>query len=252
MSNREVFKKPEVIIVKGRVKRAIVPGILFGKNTVKGSTYIFSVSEVIKPKNAKLPQEIRIIDKYYGSTAMISLEKDMNAVVYLTKVEGNYVSHREINLDTATGMSQLKGLNVFLKLMSIQQVDEQTISCIDAFKKAKSVPEKNAVLDAMWETRNAEYIPLLLNIAKGYKNARIRAWAITILAYLENSNAVKELIPLLKDPSSEVKRQVLVAFRIHKTKEAILPIESLLTEDISDYLRQVAQETLEKIKANNR
>ena len=246
MSNSEALRNSEVIIVKGKV-------IGIDKDVVRIAKYVFSVSEVIKPKNVELSQEIRIIDKHYASTAMIELEKNMNVVVYLTKSEDGYISHREINIDTSIGVYEFKGLKLFLELMSIQQINKQTISCVNALKNSKSSFEKKAVLDAMWETRNLQYVSALLNIAKSKEDDRyVRSWAITILAYLEDSSAVKELIPLLKDQSSDVKRQVLVALGIHKIKEAVPKIEFLLTENISEELRQIAQETLKKIKTIDR
>ena len=254
MSNREAWKNSSVIIVRGKVTQESHDA------SARVALYGFSVSEVIQPKDSAFPVQVTVVDNHYRSTAMILLHKDMNAVLFLTRSGDNYISHKEIDLDTEQGVEQLAGLRIFLELMAVPQTDKRAAACIKAWKEAQSPIVKAAVLDAVFESPpSADYVPLLMAVAKGQDTARVRSWAITILGPLASYDQIKELIPLLNDPNYDVKRQLLSALGNHQVKEAISPIEAFLDKNLeelhpkheADFLRGRAQEALAKIKDEN-
>ena len=252
MSNRAAWMDSKIIIVRGKVTQES-----HDTNTRVGS-YVVAVSEVIKNENPDFPNQVTVVDKNDRSTAMISLRQDENAVLFLAKQNDNYFSTRQINLDTENGVQQLAALRTFLELMAIPQKDKRTASCIEAWQNAQSQFAKRAVLDAMFETRNTNYAPLLLTIAKSQDSADIRSWAITILTGLGSYDQIKELIPVFDAPDYDVKRQLLIAFGSNKIREAAPKIEALLIQDfetqpksLTENLRSIAQEALEKINGEN-
>jgi HEAT repeat protein len=115
-------------------------------------------------------------------------------------------------------------------------------------------PEKESILDVMWETRTSDYSSRLMEIAEGHDSLRIRSWAITILAYLDAKERFEELVPMLDEPDYELRRQLLLLFGMRRVQAAAPRIEKLLNSDIvseppcqTEELRRMATQALDKI-----
>jgi HEAT repeat protein len=147
-------------------------------------------------------------------------------------------------------------VRLFLSLVSKPDAAQRQEACLAAWKDSFSDPEKQGVLDAMWETRAPEYSPALLKVSRGNDSPGIREWALYILGSIDNRQGVEELVPLLSsEPDCEVKRQLLFVFGMYRVKEAVTPIDELLagnppgqcTSRQADALRARAQEARDKI-----
>jgi HEAT repeat protein len=109
------------------------------------------------------------------------------------------------------------------------------------------MPERSAILDAMWTTRTKKYIPSLLKVVNGADPPQIRSWAITILGYLEDKQVASELIPLLDNQDYSIKRQTLVVLGINRVDEAVPKIRSLIDAQTEENLLSSAFESLTRI-----
>ncbi len=222
--------------------------------------YTFQVSELLKPRDTSLPPRITIADPHWRSTAMIHLNKGQEALVFLS-AEGEYFrSSREIDLAAPAGQETLLGVRLFLRIMYTPGAATQQKLCLDTWDSNLSDPEKQAVLDAMWETKTPLYSEVLLNVARGKDSPRVREWAITILSYIPSSQHVEELVPLLlSDPDYSVKRQLLLLFGTYRVQEAVPAIDELLNSNQGqlllpwqmDSLRMMAEEARDKITGKN-
>lgn len=150
------------------------------------------------------------------------------------------------------------GLRLFLKLMEIDDTAKRRQQCLASWKSALSEPEKRAILDVMWETRFPGYSHRLMDIAKGQDSPSIRAWAITILAYLDVSEPFEQLVPLLGNSDYELRRQLLLLFGSRKVKAAVPAIEKMLKGPIVadatwqvDELKSMATQALDKISGKD-
>ncbi len=251
MSQRQAWTDSDVLIIKGLVSRARHDG--------QTAYYEIQVSGVLKPQGGTIPKNITIVDPHYMSTAMVRLKEEETVVLFAKKGSDEYYwSCGELHLDAPSGAEKFGGLSLFLKLMSISDKTNQRQQCLASWDDKLSDPEKEAILDVMWETRCSDYTDLLIDIAKGQDSPRLRSWAITILAYVDKSERSEELVGLLDDPDYDVKRQLMLFFGAHKVKAAVPKIEKLLREDIkapsesqADALRNIAREALDKITGKN-
>lgn len=226
MSQRDAWNNPDVFIIKAKVGNPFID-----KNTAR---YPAEVMEILKSGAGSIPNAITVFDAHYGSTARSLLSAGMEGVLFVKKeAGGEYLTYREIDLTDSVGVrSVFRGLKLFLRLIAISDKAKQRRESVKAWRGDLSDPEKEAVLDVMWETRNAEYAGLLLSVAKGKDSPKVRSWAITILAYMDKTKWDEELIFLLDDPDYHVRRQTLVFLRQHNVLKAISKIEKLIDGEV--------------------
>ena len=152
----------------------------------------------------------------------------------------------------------VRGLRLFLNLMEIDDKAKQRQQCLASWTSPLSEPEKRAVLDVMWETRFPGYSHRLMDVAKGQDLPSIRAWAITILASLDVSEPLEQLVPLLGNSDYELRRQLLLLFGARRVKAAVPAIEKMLKGPIVadatwqvDQLKSMANQALDKISGKD-
>lgn len=251
MKQRDAWADPNVLIVKGFVSQA-----RYDENR---AYYTVQVSEVLKPRSGVALSEISVVDPYYRSDAMIDLKASEIVVLFVQQEpDHSYRSYREFHPDVPSGASKVRGLSLFLQLMYVSDKVSQRRQCLASWNSMLSDPEKESILDVMWETRTSGYSSRLMEIAKGPDSPRIRSWAITILAYLDAKERFEELIPVLDEPDYELRRQLLLLFGTYRVKAAAPRIQELLTSDIvteapyqADDLKSMARQALDKITGKN-
>jgi hypothetical protein len=247
-SETQAWTDASALIVRGSISSAD-----YGPDTT--ARYELRILEILKPRELNLRQ-ITITDHNWRTTAAISLRTGGEFLLYLVHLGDEFHSYREVDLQSPGGMSSLRGVRAFLKVMYTSEPAQQRQLCVDAWKTDLSEPEQQGILDAMWETKTPLYSDQLLSVANGKASPRVRAWAITILAYLGNARRVEELVPLLlDDPNYDVKRQLLLLFGIYRIQGALASIDRLLRDSPpatllpwqTTNLRAMAQEARGKI-----
>lgn len=252
MSQREAWRDSDVLIIKG-----IVDNFRHDNGTAYYEIRVLASLKVLK---RPIPKTITVVDPHYMTSAMVYLKEKEHAVLFVQKLKkGDYRSHRELRLASPSGQEALRGLELFLGLMSMDGEAKQRRECLKAWRAGLSDTDKRAVLDAMYETRCLEYADLLMDIARGRDTPRLRSWAVTILTCMNKSPRYGELIGLLDDPDSDVRRQALVFLGVHKVREAVPRMEKFLKENIeapsesdAENLRKKAREALDKITGKNK
>lgn len=247
MTQSDAWANPNVLIIRGSVSQ-----VRYEKDR---AYYTVLVSEVLKPRGGVTLSEISVVDANYLSTAQIVLKPGENIVLFVQQEPDHaYTSRREFHLDVPPDALKFRGLSLFLQLMYVSDKVIQRRQCLAAWNAKLSDPEKMSILDAMWETRFSGYGRRLMDISKGRDIPKIRSWAITILAYLDVSERLEELVPMLDEPDYELRRQLLLLFGMHRVKAAAPRIEKLLKSDIvteaayqADELKRMATQTLDKI-----
>lgn len=226
MSQRDAWNNPEVFIIKVRVENP-----LRDKNVAR---YPVKVMKILKSGVGSIPNTITVVDAYYGTTARTHLRAGMDGVLFVKKdAGGEYSTYREMDLtDSVAALNVFRGLELFLKLIAIPEKEKQCRESVKAWRNDLSDPEKMAVLDVMWETRNAKYANLLIDVAKGKEAPKVRSWAITILAYLGKTSRDEELIFLLDDPDYYVRRQALIFLKQHNVSKAVSGIERIIEGEV--------------------
>jgi len=226
MSQRDAWNNPDVFIVKVRVGSPLI-----NKNIAR---YPVEVMKILKSGVGSIPNTITVVDAYYGSTARTLLRAGMDGVLFVKKNAGDeYSTYREMDLtDSIAARNVFRGLELFLKLIAIPEKEKQHRESVKAWKNSLSDPEKMAVLDVMWETRNEEYSNLLIDVAKGKAAPKVRSWAITILAYLGETSRDEDLVFLLDDPDYYVRRQALIFLGEHNVSKAVSKIEKMIEGEV--------------------
>jgi hypothetical protein len=251
-SEREAWADASVVIVRGSVSSVSRSGGI--------AQYQFRVLETLKPRGAGLAPRISITDPAWGSTEAIALRSGGEFLAFLQQRGDHFESRAEFELESPAGREMLRGVRLFLKIMYTSKAAEQRRLCVNAWNAVLSEPEKQGVLDAMWETRTPLYSEPLLRIASGKDSPRVREWAITILAYIGDGRRTEELVPLLlDDPDFDVKRQLLLLFGDYRVQDAVPAIDRLLNGDApatlspwqTTSLRAIAQEARDKITGKN-
>lgn len=249
LSYAEAWHDASIVIVRGRAERVAYKD--------QRAYQDFQVTEVLKPRRASLPSAVLISGSIYAPFA--SLDSG-NYVVFLQKQDETFRLMRSIRLDSPDGQQTLRGLRLFLKIMSTKGLAKQQELCLRVWNKSLSDPETSALLGAMWETKTPKYSRLLRTIAKGNDLPLTRSGAITILSYIGNDAGVDDLIPMLSsDPDYYVRRQLLLLFGSYRVQKAVPAIDALLQrkEDVNipawelDALHEMAQEARDKITGKN-
>lgn len=193
--------------------------------------YDLEISDWLKPRDPALPRRVTVVERWMATdTAFFRVGSEV--LVFLEKSGEYYRSLREIELDTPVGRQSLRGARLFVNIMYMPDLAQRRKACIEAWNDALSDPEKQSVLDAMWETKTPDYSKTLRKIALGNDSPRIRGWALTILAGIGNREGVEELIPILSsDADCEVKRQLLIVLGGYRVQQAKAAIESFLAAD---------------------
>jgi len=244
MSQRDAWNNSNVFVIKAKVGNPSID-----KNTAR---YPVEIVEILKSGAGGIPNVITVLDAHYNSTARTLLESGMVGILFVGKSSGSeYLTYRELDLNDSVGArNALRGLKLFLRLISISDKAEQRHESLKAWQRELSDPEKKAVLDVMWETRNSEYAALLMEVAKGKDSPNVRAWAITILTYIDKTKQDEELIVLLDDPDYHVRRQTLLFLSQHNVVKAVPKIEKIVDSEVkAEYAWQAVELKKEARKA---
>jgi len=232
----DAWADPSTEIVSGKITRVTPPEpnvkrLDTGAVEVSaGGTayYDFEVSEWFKPSDAGLPPRITIAERWLAFDTA-DLKPGVDVVLFVRKQGEYYQSIREIYLDSPSGQATLRGARLFFRLMNTADALRRQDACLAAWNADLSDPEKQAVLDAMRETRTPRYSEALLRIARGGESPAFRPAAISILTEIGNAQGVKDLVPMLSsDPDCQIKRGLVALFWTYKVREALPAIDELL------------------------
>ena len=256
LSEFGAWRDPSVAMVIGKVVKVTPPRQSLSQAPSLDAKvyYEFQVSEWLKPRDSGLPRSITITETW-GATDTPVLAPGVEVVLFLQKSGDHFHSLREIYLDSPAGEGTLRGMRLFLRVMYTADRVQRRQVCLDSWNDTLSDPEKMAVLDAMWETRDSDYSKPLLAIALGNDSPPVREWALTILGSEDQSEDVTRLVPLLlREPECGVKRQLLGVFGVYRVREALPAIDEFLAGDAAGQcpgpggtLRERAQEARDKI-----
>jgi hypothetical protein len=237
----DAWEDPSMLMATARVTAAKYPGwrsvqgpgnrVSFAPDPDNNVYYDLAISEWLKPRDPELPGRITVVGTW-GASDTAQFRVGTEVLVFLKRSGEYYHSVREIELETPAGQHSLRGTRLFVGILSLPDLAQRRKASLEAWSDALSDPEKQSVLDAMWETKTPEYSTRLRTIALGNDSPRVRSWALTILAGIGNPEGIEELIPILSSGvDCEVKRQLLIVLGGYRVQEAKAAIERFLTSD---------------------
>lgn len=152
MRERDAWSDPNILIVKGVVSNV--------RHEESVAYYTVLVSEVLKPQRGVTLSNILVRDPNFLSVdASIGLKARENVVLFVRQDSPNcYSSHREFDLDNPSDSLQVRALRLFLRLMYVSNKESQGRQCLASWNSKLSDPEKESILNTMWETRFPGYI----------------------------------------------------------------------------------------------
>ena len=256
VTQSHAWDNPATLMAAGKVVSARYPQRTNGEPSPdRNAYYDLEISEWLKPRAGGQPSRITIAAEW-GVTDTAFFQVGSEVLVFVQKSGEYYHSLREIQLDTPEGRQALMGSRLFVGILYLPGIAERRKACLVAWNENLSDPEKQSVLDAMWETRTPEYSGILRKVALGNHSPRVRGWALTVLASIGNGEGTEELVPiLLSDAACEVKRQLLIVLGEYRVHDALAAIDKFLTTDqaarcpsgSAENLRSYARQAHQKI-----